>query len=170
MAQLDSYLEHKAKVLATRRDELNADPETSLVELSARSHIAGNTGIRPILMGDYIINSDSGPGLAGHALGPSSPELALGALASCLVHSYLLQAAIRDIAIDHVEIEVTGAIDMAPVVGIGDDVEISLQNLKYKPIVQSPAPQAEIDKLHAEVERTCAVLNTFRRPQVVQRV
>lgn len=172
MAKLDQYLQHKAKVLASRRQALAADPAAGVVALKAQSEVAGNTGVRPVTMGDYIIISDSAPGLAGHSLGPSSPEMALGALASCLVHTYLLQAALLDIALDNVEVEVTGEIDMEPVVGIttADDAVISLQNLAYQPKITAPAALSDIEKLHLAVERTCAVLNTLRQPMTVRRI
>ncbi len=103
MAKLDNYLERKAAVLAERRADFTAKPEAALVKLKATAHVAGNTGVRPVRMGDYIVISDSAPGLAGHSLGPTAPEMLLGALASCLVHTYLLQAALLDIPLDSVE-------------------------------------------------------------------
>ena len=118
MAALDSYIERKAGVLAQRREQFTANPEGALVRLKATSHVAGNTGVRPVKMGDYIVISDSAPGLAGHSLGPSSPEMLLGALASCLVHTYLLQATLLGIPLDNVEVVIEGALNMAPVVGL----------------------------------------------------
>ena len=170
MAKLDEYLTRKAGVLAQRRTELADDPSKALVMLKATSHCAGNTGVRPTKMGDFTIASDSAPGLAGHSLGPSSPQMLLGALASCLVHTYLLQATLMNMPLDGVEIEVTGALDMTGVVGLEAPEPILLQDLAYKAIVESHAPQETIDALHAAVDRTCAVLNTLRNPVDVQRV
>ena len=45
----------------------------------------------------------------------------LGALASCLVHTYLIQATLMQLPLDHVEVEVQGALDMAGVVGLPYD-------------------------------------------------
>lgn len=169
MALLDSYIERKAKVLAQRREDLTANPEAAFVPLKATSHAAGITGVRPVQMGQYIVISDSAPGLAGHSLGPSSPEMLLGALASCLVHTYLLQATLLDIPLDGVEIEVTGGLDMTAVVGLPSDAPIRLERLAYAPTVASPAGPEEIERLHAAVEETCAVLNTLRSPMEVVR-
>lgn len=169
MALLDSYIERKAKVLAQRREDLTAKPEAAFVPLKASSHAAGITGVRPVQMGQYIIISDSAPGLAGHSLGPSSPEMLLGALASCLVHTYLLQATLLDIPLDSVEVEITGGLDMTGVVGLPYDGPIRLERLAYQPTVGSPADAATIERLHAVVEQTCAVLNTLRSPMEVKR-
>lgn len=169
MAKLDQYMQYKATVLAQRREQFTANPEGSLVQLEATSHVAGNTGVRPVKMGDYIIISDSAPGLAGNSLGPSSPEMLLGALASCLIHTYLLQATLLEIPLDHVEVTIYGALDMAPVVGLPQKGPIKLEGLSYKPVVTSDAPTETIERLHQAVEETCAVLNTLRAPMTVER-
>lgn len=169
MAALDSYIQRKAGVLAERREQFKETPENALVRLKATSHVAGITGVRPVTMGDYIVISDSAPGLAGHSLGPSSPEMLLGALASCLVHTYLLQATLLEIPLDHVEVVIEGALDMAPVVGLPQEEPIKMEALSYTPTVQSPADDATIERLHQAVEQGCAVLNTLRSPMAVAR-
>ena len=169
MAKLDSYLERKAAVLADRRADFTAKPEAALVKLKVTSHVAGNTGVRPVRMGDYVVISDSAPGLAGHSLGPTSPEMLLGALASCLVHTYLLQAALLEIPLDRVEIEVTGALDMTGAVGLPYEGPLKLESIRYKPTLASPAGPEAFQRLHTAVEQACAVLNTVRNPVEVVR-
>ena len=169
MAKLDSYMNYKASVLAEQREVLAEKPEAGLVALSATSYCAGTTGARPTQMGDYLVVSDSAPGLAGNSLGPSSPQMLLGALASCLVHTYLLQATLLDIPLDSVEIEVTGSLDMTGVVGLPFDGPMQLQDLDYSSHIESPASEAEQARLHDAVEIGCAVLNTLRNPVTVVR-
>jgi uncharacterized OsmC-like protein len=167
MAHLDSYLARKASVLAQRRDDFQADPARAVVPLKATSHCAGITGVRPVRMGDYIVVSDSAPGLAGNSLGPSSPEMLLGALASCLVHTYLLQAALLGIPLDSVTIDVQGHLDMTGVVGLPSAGPAQIEELRYTPTVSSPASAEAIAALHAAVASHCAVLNTLRLPQAI---
>ncbi len=169
MAKLDSYLEYKSGVLAQQRTNLAADPDAARVELDAVAHCAGTTGVRPTRMGEFMIASDSAPGLAGHSLGPSSPQMLLGALASCLVHTYLLQAALMDIPLDHVEVQINGALDMTGVVGLPYEGPIQLEDFSYTPIIESPASDEEIERLHEAVDTGCAVLNTLRNPVSVVR-
>lgn len=169
MAQLDDYLQRKSNVLAARRVELEAAPDKALVSISATSRVAGNTGLRPVQMGGHSVLTDSAPGLAGHSLGPSSPEMVLGALASCLVHTYLLQAALLGIALDEVDVEVSGGLDMTRVVGLASDKTVALEELKFSPTVRTPASAADVERLHKAVEETCAVLNTLRQPMTVER-
>ena len=171
MAKLDSFLAYKAGVLAQRRLDFTAAPEKALVRLTASSYCAGTTGVRPTKMGEYTVISDSAPGLAGNSLGPTSPEMVLGALASCLVHTYLLQATLLNIPLDTVTVEIHGALDMTGVVGLPIDGSILMQDMSYTPIIESPAPAAQIAALHDAVEASCAVLNTLRNPiDVVRRM
>ncbi|MBX3013847.1 MAG: OsmC family protein [Caldilineaceae bacterium] len=169
MSHLEPYLQRKAEVLAQRREHFRAEPSAALVRLKATSQVAGNTGVRPVKMGDYIVISDSAPGLAGHSLGPSSPEMLLGALASCLVHTYLLQATLLAIPLDHIEVVIEGALDMTGVVGLPAPGPLQLEGLSYTPTVTSSASAEEIAQLHEAVEQTCAVLNTLRNPTPVVR-
>jgi len=164
MAKLDDYMRFKARVLAQRRSDFTQAPERALVPLQATSHVAGTTGVRPVRMGEYIVISDSAPALAGNSLGPSSPQMLLGALASCLVHTYLLQATLLEIPLDDVEIEINGVLDMTGVVGLPQERPILLEKLSYTPRLTSPASPSELERLHTAVDQTCAVLNTLRLP------
>jgi len=169
MAKLDSYLERKVNALAARRNDYQANPDAAVIQLTASSKVAGITGARPTRIGETVFVTDSAPGLAGHALGPTAPEMLLGALASCLVHTYLIQAALLNIPLDHVEIQVSGRLDMSGVVGLPYDHPPRLQDMTYVARVESPAPVDDIQRMHEAVEATCPVLNTIRYPVEVQR-
>ena len=169
MAEIDHYLQRKNRILGERRADWESAPETGVVRLSASSKLAGNTGARPTRMGEHTIVSDSAPGMAGHGLGPTAPEMLLGALASCLVHTYVIQSCLLNIPFDQVEVEVSGVIDMGPVVGLPYDGTSMLEDLSYVAHVISEASPDEIERMHEAVEATCPVLNTLRQPAPVRR-
>ena len=120
-------------------------------------------------MGETVFVTDSAPALAGNALGPTAPEMLLGALASCLVHTYLIQAVLLQLPLDQVEVEVQGALDMGGVVGLPYTAPPQLEGITYTAIVTSTATAEEIERMHAAVEATCPVLNTIRFPTAVTR-
>lgn len=169
MSALGNYLERKAEAMAARRADYAATPGKSVARIVATSKVAGITGARPTQVGAFSFVTDSGPGLAGHALGPTAPELLLGALASCLVHTYLIQAVLLNFPLEHVEIEVSGSLDYAGVVGMPTAEQPQLHDMGYKARVESPASAAEVERLHAAVEQSCPVLNTLRNPVAVKR-
>lgn len=169
MPLLDSYLARKTAVLAARRADYEAKPESSTLTIRASSQVAGITGARPVRIGEHTVLTDSAPGLAGHSLGPTSPELLLGSLASCLVHTYLIQAVLLNIPLDHVEIEVSGKLDMTGVVGLPVEQPPRMADITYAARVQSPASPEDIERMHAAAEESCPVLNTLRYPVSVRR-
>ncbi len=169
MTNLDEYMNRKAAVLAERHRELVDKPGTGVAELTVKSHVAGITGLRPVTMGQYTVVTDSGPALAGHSLGPSSPEMLLGALASCLTHTYVLQAALHDIQLDHVEVDVSGTLDMADAVNPDNQKTIAIENISYHANVQSTQDSNRLEELDDLVQMGCAVLNTIRHSQEVRK-
>jgi uncharacterized OsmC-like protein len=169
MSALAPYLSRKQAVLAQRQADFQAAPEKAIVRIKASSFVAGNTGARPVQMGDTRFLTDSAPALAGHGLGPTAPEMLLGALASCLVHTYLIQATLMGLPLDNVQVEVQGALDMSGVVGLPYTALPQLASVTYTAHVTSAAAPADIKRMHAAVEETCPVLNTLRLPTPVQR-
>jgi uncharacterized OsmC-like protein len=170
MSPIDSYLDRKRAAMAARRDDWQDNREASNVRVSATSTLAGVTGVRGTRMGDHFVASDSGPGLAGHGLGPTAPELLLGAMASCLVHTYVIQAILLDVPMDGVTVEVSGRLDFGAVVGLPFQPPLQMTDLEYRPQVQSSASPDALEALHQAVEENCAVLNTVRLPSNVTRV
>ncbi len=170
MTAIDSYLDRKRAAMAARQSDWKSDRAASNVRIRASSTLAGNTGVRGTRMGEHFIASDSGPGLAGHGLGPTAPELLLGAMASCLVHTYVIQAILLDVPLDGVTVEVSGALDFGAVVGLPFTPPLQMTGLEYHADVQSSAAPDQIETLHRAVEENCAVLNTVRLPSEVKRV
>jgi uncharacterized OsmC-like protein len=169
MSALDHYLERKSAVLAQRRADFIASPEKATVRIQARSWVAGETGVRPVKMGETLFITDSSPALAGHGLGPTAPEMLLGALASCLVHTYLIQAVLLSIPLESVEVEVHGAVPMGGVVGLPYEKPPQIEEIAYTAHVRSSASPEAIARMHQAVEETCPVLNTLRFPTKVVR-
>lgn len=98
---LSAHIESKRRILADFLDPSSKIPRT-LSRVSAATKVQDDSGIRRIRIRDFGLLSDSGPGLAGYDLGPSSPELFLSSLSSCLCHIFLTQAAVLDLGLDAV--------------------------------------------------------------------
>jgi uncharacterized OsmC-like protein len=170
MARLDTYLQRKALVLGERRSDFESEPERAMVRLKVSSWVAGNTGARPVRLGETMWITDSAPALAGNGLGPTAPEMLLGALASCLAHTYLIAAALQGTALDGVDVTVKGALDMSSVVGLEAGELPRMEQVTWHAAVTSPDGDAAVHFLHDTVERLCPVLNTLRFPVEVRRV
>ncbi len=110
MTDLNEYLGQKRPAFRALKAAA-AKPDYAPTPLRARVTAEGRSGIRRIRIRDFQVLSDSPPSFVGYDIGPSSPELALGALGSCVTHSFLIQAAVHELPLDNLEVEVTGRID-----------------------------------------------------------
>ncbi|HEY0275426.1 MAG TPA: OsmC family protein [Paenirhodobacter sp.] len=161
MSDLNDYLVQKRALLLKRREKIAAG-ELGANRLKAVSTAEGRSGIRRIRIRDFQLISDSAPSLAGYDLGPGAPELLLGSLASCLVHSVEIQAASQQIALTGIEAEC--ACDMDPRAGRPgyEGIPVHPHRFSYRITLRSDAPEAGIQALAAAVEKSCPILNLLK--------
>ena len=167
MSALNDYLMQKRVALQWVKQETAAQ---SYRPLPIRAHVTaeGRSGVRRIRVRDFQVLADSPPSFAGYDLGPSSPELALGALGSCLTHSWLIQAAAHNVPVDSIEVEVTGQLDSRGSLLGREDIPVHPQDLAFTVTIVSPASEDEIEALRDAVDRACPILNLLRWPQQIE--
>ena len=167
MSALNDYLMQKRVALQWVKQETAAQ---SYRPLPIRAHVTaeGRSGVRRIRVRDFQVLTDSPPSFAGYDLGPSSPELALGALGSCLTHSWLIQAAAHNVPVDSIEVEVTGQLDSRGSLLGREDIPVHPQDLAFTVTIVSPASEDEIEALRDAVDRACPILNLLRWPQQIE--
>lgn len=167
MTTLRAYLEQKRAAIEARRERARQEPPQPH-QISARVSAEGRSGIRRIRIRDHQVISDSGPDFAGYDLGPSSPELQLGVLGSCLTHVFLIQAADLGVPLDSLSVEISGQLDPRAGKPGFETVPVYPHNIAYDVRVESPASSDEIAALHAAVERACPILNLLLNPQEIR--
>lgn len=166
MGTLNEYLTEKRQAIIQRREQakaISAGPHTLQASVRAESR----SGIRRIRIRNFQIISDSGPDFAGYDLGPTSPELQLGVLGSCLTHVFLIQAAQRNVPLDSLEVEVTGQIDPRSGQPGYEHIPVYPHNIAYTVHLTSSASEEEVAALHQAVERACPILNLLINPQQI---
>lgn len=166
MSTLNEYLVQK-RIAHQAIKERIAQPGFEPPTLSARVSAEGRSGIRRIRIRDHQVISDAPSNFAGYDLGPTSPELQLGVLGSCVTHITLIQAAELGVPLDSLEVEVEGVFDPRGGKPGFEHIPVYPQNLRYTIHIVSPASAEAIAELHETVERTCPILNLLRRPQEV---
>lgn len=164
MTHLNDYLAEKRAAVLARNAAIDAGTAQPAA-LNARVSAEGRSGVRRIRIRDHQVISDSPPDFAGYHLGPSSPELQLGVLGSCVTHIFLIQAALRQVPLTSLEVEVSGVIDPRGGKPGHEATPIWPHNIAYTVHIDSPASRADIDALFQAVEQTCPILNLLRNPQ-----
>ena len=167
MSTLREYLVQKRSALLWRRAEAAREPAGPRT-LEANVTAEGRSGVRRIRIRDFQVISDSPPDFAGYNLGPSSPELQLGALGSCLTHVFLIQAADLEIPLDALTVKVRGELDGRARQEGFEHIPIYPHNIWYDVQVESTAPAEDIRRLHEAVEAACPILNLLVQPQTIR--
>ncbi|MFQ3661828.1 MAG: OsmC family protein [Chloroflexaceae bacterium] len=163
---LAEYLKRKRELVEAYRARLRA-PDAARTPLRATVTVAAGSGVRPIRLRDHLVISDAGAALGGYGLGPSAPELLLGALASCIAHSALVIAADRGVTFEHLEVEVTGLLDYRGTLGVSEDAPVPPTDLAYTLRFAGPVSDTEIAAIQADIARLCPVLLALTRPTPV---
>ena len=167
MSHLNEYLSEKRAAVLARSAAIEAGTAQA-ARLKASVRAEGRSGVRRLRIREHQVISDSPLDFAGYNLGPSSPELQLGVLGTCVTHIFLIQAAERQVPLESLEVEVTGVIDPRGGKPGHEVTPIWPHDIGYTVHIDSPASRAEIDALFEAVERTCPILNLLRHPQSIR--
>jgi uncharacterized OsmC-like protein len=162
MTTLNEYLAQKRDALLNRRARIKAG-ELGEATLRASASAEGRSGVRRIRIRDFQVVSDSPPDFAGYNLGPSSPELLLGALSSCLTHTFLIHASDQGVPLDSLHAEVSATIDPRGGSEGNENIPVYPQNITYLVTLVSPASTDDISRLQAAVEKFCPILNLLKQ-------
>lgn len=167
MTTLPDFLARKRDKLTELRATLS-DPEVPPVDLEVTASIAGGSGVRPVQVREFTIVTDSGPVLAGYNLGPSSPELLLSGLASCLAHTFLIVGVAHEITFDQLSVAVRGKIDYRGMLEMDPERPVQLYDLGYAAHIVSEASDEQLERVRQDVDRLCPVLQTIVQPGTIE--
>ena len=167
MSHLNDYLAEKRTAVLARDAAIEAGTAQPL-QLKANVRAEGRSGVRRLRIRDHQVISDSPPDFAGYNLGPSSPELQLGVLGTCVTHIFLIHAAHRQVPLESLEVDVTGVIDPRGGKPGHEHTPIWPHDIAYTVHIDSTAPREDIDALFEAVERSCPILNLLRNPQSIR--
>ncbi|MFC9775273.1 OsmC family protein [Paenibacillus chitinolyticus] len=167
MSQLNDYLAAKKKSLEEREEERKRVANQPSDVLKAKVRAKDRSGVREIRIRNFQILSDSLPDFAGFDLGPNSAEIQLGVLGSCLTHITLIQAALRGVPLESLEVEVEGELHKFAGKDGYEEIPFWPHNIRYTLHIESAASKEEIAELHRGVEEVCPILNLLQRPQEI---
>lgn len=118
--------------------------------------------------GSKTLVCDIGIKEGGNDAGPGPGIFERAALGSCLAMGYAQQAAVDGIPIEDIEVQVESDFDARGQFGLSDDPP-GFKALRYRVIIESPAPEAEIHSMIDKADVRSPALDDFRRPIPVER-
>ncbi len=95
----------------------------------------------------FVMDADEPPVLAGKDLGANPVEYLLRALAGCLMTTMVYHAAVREIRIDELEMDLEGDLDLRGFLGLSHDVRKGYENIRVNFRVKTDEPN--LDRLKA---------------------
>jgi uncharacterized OsmC-like protein len=140
------------------QEALRTEPGQALATFTAESRQA--EGLRSeVQTRQFSLTVDEPEALGGTDQGPNPVELVLAALASCQEITYRLYADGLGIPLDSVSVKVSGDIDLRGFFAVDEAVRPGFQAIRAEVTLDSPASEAELDRLKATVDRFCPVLD-----------
>jgi uncharacterized OsmC-like protein len=147
-------------------DVIRTNPEVANFEFRAETEWINGahsmTRIQTSRGKTITLEADEPPILLGTGMAPSAVQAVLHALASCLIVSFVYNAAARDINLRSLQLALEGDLDLHAFLGISKDVRPGYQNIRVKFKVESDAPRDKIEELLEYVQRTSQVTDIVR--------
>jgi uncharacterized OsmC-like protein len=146
---------------------LRARPEMNEpLKLTATVIAISRTGIRRLRIRNFQLLSDGEREAGEFNLGAGSWPSVVGALGSALAGDYVVQAAVKGIPLDDLELIFTSKPGTAPSQTTGTRVTYP-RNLNYIVFINSPATDAQLEDLRKTVERVSPVFHLVTDAQKV---
>jgi uncharacterized OsmC-like protein len=144
---------------------LKTRPETAMVSITAASRVVDPEGwLSEIKVRDHTLIGDLPLSFGGTDRGPKPTEFVLVGLATCHEVTYRVVAESLGIPLDGVSVTVTGVSDARGFMGLDDRVRPGFAEVRGTVTLDTPASQADVERLRQMVEKHCPVLDALRVP------
>lgn len=112
----------------------------------------------------FVVTADAPPGLGGVDAAPAAVEVLLASLAGCLTSGIAANAALFDVPIDALDIDMEAEIDLRGLFGHDKSVRNGFSDIRYSVTIQSPAPEDKVRKCKETIDRKSPVLDVLTNP------
>jgi hypothetical protein len=115
----------------------------------------------------FFVTLDAPPGLGGVDAAPTAAESLVGAFAGCLTSGIAANAALFDVPIDGISIEMEADIDFRGLLGHDKSVRNGFTDIRYTVTIQSPAPEEKVRRCKETIDRKSPVGDTLAHPTTI---
>lgn len=112
----------------------------------------------------FMVTADAPPGLGGVDAAPAAVEVLLASVASCLTSGIAANAALFDVPLDALGIELEADIDLRGVFGHDQSVRNGFSDLRYTVTIESSAPEEKVRRCKDTIDRKSPVLDALSTP------
>jgi uncharacterized OsmC-like protein len=115
----------------------------------------------------FAIDADHPEVFASQDNGPTPPEIAIAALASCLTAGVATVAANRGVELRRVSAIVEGDMDLQGILGIDGDVRNGFERIRVTFDIDADATKAELEAIVAQSQKRSAVFDLVANPTTI---
>ena len=112
----------------------------------------------------FYVTMDGPPGLGGVDAGPTAAESLVAALAGCLTSGIAANAALFEVPLDEIAIDVEADIDFRGLLGHDKSVRNGFSDIRYTVTIQSPASEEKVRRCKETIDRKSPVGDTIAQP------
>jgi putative redox protein len=117
---------------------------------------------------DFTLTIDQPKGFGGTNMGPKPSEVVLAALAACQETTWRLHADALDIPLQSISVELDGLQDLRGFFAVDERARAGFQRIAGTVTVESPASDADLERLKRVVDQHCPVLDDLRGQVTVE--
>lgn len=148
-------------------ERFRADPGRARVTVAVATELGEGMRCETTARGHTLV-ADEPRSLGGTDSAQSPIELLVSSLATCQAVTYRLWAAELGIAVERIEVEVDGEIDLRGLLGM-DDVRAGYELMRVRVRLEGPESAERYRELGEAVDAHCPVLDVLARPVPVER-
>jgi uncharacterized OsmC-like protein len=165
-ATRDSLRDYLARLRTALHAAKDRPEQQQPLKLTATSTAESRSGVRRLRIRNFQLLSDGARATAEYNLAAGSWPTVVGVLGSAVAQDFLIQAALKGIPLDELDVVITSRPGSAPS-RTGTRVTYP-RNLVYTAYIVSPASDAELEQLRKTVESVSPVLNLVSQPQEIE--
>jgi len=133
----------------------------ALVEIGAQE-VLGKSATPPTRR--FFVTMDGPAGLGGVDAAATAAETMLAAFAGCLTSGIAANAALFDVPLEALSVEMEADIDFRGLLGHDKSVPSGFTAIRYAVTIQSPAPEEKVRRCKETIDRKSPVGDTLARP------
>jgi uncharacterized OsmC-like protein len=112
----------------------------------------------------FTLMTDAPPGLGGVDSGPAAIETLLIALAGCVTSGIAANAALFDVPIDGLDVDMEGDIDLRGLLGHDKSIRNGFSDIRFTVTIRSSAPEEKVRRCKETIDRKSPVRDTLAKP------
>jgi uncharacterized OsmC-like protein len=155
--------EELRSVQAPLKEHYRRSPEKAMITLRAQGRLDEGVSCK-IETGKRLVTAGLHPATGGSGIAACSGDMLLEALVACAGVTLRAVATALGITLRDATLHAEGDLDFRGTLGISKEVPVGFQNIRLRLILDTDAPQEQINTLLRLTERYCVVFQTLSRP------